>query len=204
MWHRRARRNKQKSRNIGTSKHLGPYFHILWLDFHYMPCIMLQFLLWLVIKRWIGFFLFGLPLLMGIWVDLSPVPAATTSSSRRKIKVLEGYILPWEPEDVQNRQWGGILMDVCFFFFTLSLRLNPGTVSIEQISCLHPWPYSFSHYPVFMTTGEGGRVNQPQNGELCRELSSAHYSFHLLLSYEQDLKIAKLLHLRQQLFSDLE
>lgn len=50
--------------------------------------------------------MFGLPLLIDIWVDLSPVPAATNSSSRRKIKVLEGYNWPWEPEDAENTSQG--------------------------------------------------------------------------------------------------
>lgn len=50
--------------------------------------------------------MFGLPLLIDIWVDLSPVTAAANSSSSRTIKVLGGYNWPWEPEDAQNISQG--------------------------------------------------------------------------------------------------
>lgn len=61
---------------------------------------MVQFLLWFAIKKWIGFCLFGLPLLISIYFDLSPI----TSCSGRKIK----DALNISP----GRHYGGILMDV--------------------------------------------------------------------------------------------
>lgn len=141
---------------------------------------MLQFLLWFVIKRWIGFCLFGLPLLLGICFDLSP--ATITSCSGRKIKDA--------PKHLQRKTWwrhsDGCLSSFPYLSgWTQALSIFNTAASIPDlilsVTTQCSWPQ--------VRVGESSdhKMESFTQCSLCRDLSSVYYSFHFLLTYEQDL-----------------
>ncbi|MEQ2264404.1 hypothetical protein XENORESO_005047 [Xenotaenia resolanae] len=92
-----------------------------------------------------------------------------------------------------------------------------------HFSRLYPGSRSFGHDPKFMAIGEGGNVDRLVNRELCflAQLSLHHNGsarcycgsrtdpsvdlpLHSPLTREQDPKILELLHLRQELPSNLK
>lgn len=83
--------------------------------------------------------------------------------------MLEGYNWPWEPEGAQNISQGDTVE--AFWWMSEILILSEAEPRHGLYWTHQPWPFSFSHYPVVMSSCEGRRVNWPQNGELCWTLS---------------------------------